>query len=80
MGRPPLTRQFRHEPQSLRLLAAKQHAGDLRLLPRGEALADVPGRSDQRRLVHQLVRHQRDGLGLLACEIQVLDLCGLLAS
>src|SRR5690606_16021433 len=52
--------------------------GDARLLHGLEAVADEALVADQRGLLQQLARHQRGGLVLLAVEVELLDLLGLL--
>ena len=52
--------------------------GDAGLLHRGEPLADVALGADERHLLQQLVRDLGGGLVLLAVQVEVLDLLGLL--
>ena len=51
---------------------------DARRLEGGDALGDVTLGTAQRHRLEQIVRHQRFGLGLLAVEVEILNLLGFL--
>src|SRR5207244_12221636 len=63
--------------QRLDLLEAADDGRDARLAPGRQTIPDPFLRSDARYLVGQAFRHGRGRLGLLAVEVEVLDLPGL---